>query len=323
MKMKLFASLLSALFLLAAPAAAHSPPQEQGLQFVDTTGDFDRVWNETKDLPDGERVAAFKMKFARVLPGFYDEKRVADFIAPGHYDQMILKGLKAYPERRDGIRRVSRQFAALVAPARHEFETYFGKMLVYPPIYLVVCFGEFDGGTRDLADGTHLMFGADVIDQIYKADTPIKPLVEHELFHLMHGRTFADCDPLWCSLWKEGLATYVASTFNPGASDAALGLTIPQPIRPAVEARRNEAICAVRARLTSTRPDDYASLFYGNRKVPDFPARMGYYVGLLVVTEAGKTRSPRELAALSPEQVQPLVERTLAGMADCTRGERG
>ena len=184
-----------------------------------------------------------------MLPGFYDEKRVADFIAPGHYDEMILKGLKTYPERRDGIRRVSRQFATLVAPARHEFETYFGKMRNYPPIYLVVSFGEFDGGTRDLADGTHLMFGADVIDQIYKADTPIKPLVEHELFHLMHRRTFPDCDPVWCNLWEEGLATYVASTFNPGASDAALGLTIPQPIRPAVEARRNEAICAVRARL--------------------------------------------------------------------------
>jgi hypothetical protein len=322
--MKALVFLLAAFVSLAAAPPLQAQQSALGeLRFVDTTGDFDRLWNETKDLPDAERVAAFKAKFARILPGFYDEKRVADFIAPGHYDEMILKGLKAYPERRDGIRRVSQQFATLVAPARHEFETYFGKMRGYPPIYLVVSFGEFDGGTRDLADGTHLMFGADVIDQIYEADTPIKPLVEHELFHLMHRRTFPDCDPVWCNLWEEGLATYVASTFNPGASDAALGLTIPQPIRPAVEARRNEAICAVRARLNSTRPDDYASLFYGNRKVADFPARMGYYVGLLVVSEAGKTRSPRELAVLSPDAVQPLVERTLAGMADCTRGERG
>jgi hypothetical protein len=29
----------------------------------------------------------------------------------------------------------------------------------YPPVYLVHSFGEFDGGTRSLPQGTRLMFG--------------------------------------------------------------------------------------------------------------------------------------------------------------------
>lgn len=316
--MKFLGLIALALALIGAAPAPHRPhSRAAGLRFVDLTGDFDRIWTETKNLPDQRRVEAFKARFARVLPGFYSEKRVSDFITPQHYDEMILKGLKHYPEHRAGIRRVSREFTSLVTPARREFETYFGAMHGYPPIYLVVSFGEFDGGTRDLADGTHLMFGADVIDQIYKHDTPIKPLVEHELFHLMHHRTFPDCDPVWCNLWEEGLATYVASKFNPRASDAALGLTIPQPIRPAVEARRTDAICAVRERLNSTKPDDYASLFYGNKHVAGFPPRMGYYVGLLVVSEAGKTRSLKQLAAVSPDEAHRVVESTLASLADC------
>lgn len=313
--MRIVALITLALALMgAAPAPRHRG--HQGLRFVDTTQDFEHIWNETNDLPDNRRVEAFEAKFARVLPGFYSAKRVSDFITPERYHEMILKGLKEYPQHRAGIRRVSRQFTTLVAPARREFETYFGPMRGYPAIYLVNSFGEFDGGTRELGDGVHLMFGADMIDRLYQG-TPVKPLVEHELFHLMHHRTFPDCEPVWCNLWEEGLATYVASKFNPGASDAALGLTVPAPIRPAVEARRKEAVCAVRERLNSTNPDDYSSLFYGNKKISGFPARMGYYVGLLVVSDAGKTRTLKQLAALTPREAHGLVEQSLAHMADC------
>jgi uncharacterized protein YjaZ len=190
----------------------------------------------------------------------------------------------------------------------------------YPPIYLVVSFGEFDGGTRDLADGSHLMFGADVIDQIYKS-TPIKPFIEHELFHLMHHRKFPECKTVWCNLWEEGLATYVASKLNPGADDIALSLTIPQPIRPAVEAKKTEAVCAVRSLLDSDKPDDYASLFYGSKSIAGFPPRMGYYIGFLVAQDIGQHRNLKQLAALTPKQVEPLVSQSLERMASCTSAE--
>jgi hypothetical protein len=316
----LFFATLVCCSLLASGAQAKPShkPAANGLKFVDLTDDFDRVWVETKDVPDEKRVQAFQARFAKILPGFYAADRVKDWMPPEKYHEFVLKGLKAYPEQRAGIRMVSAQFGNLVAPARKQFESVFGPMRGYPPIYLVVSFGEFDGGTRDLPEGNRLMFGADMIDRLYKT-TPIKPFVEHELFHLMHHRTFPECDPVWCNLWEEGLATYVASTLNPGASDAALGLVFPAPLRPAVEAHRQEAICAVRERLDSKDPKDYGPLFMGGGTPlsANLPRRFGYYVGLLVVTQAGRTRGLKQLAALKPDEVRPLVGSILDHMASC------
>ena len=318
--MKLLALVALSLALMgAAPAAHKRHPATDGLKFVDLITAFDRIWNETKDLPDDQRVATFEAKFAKVLPGFYSAERTKDYQTPEQHRKQVLRGLKAYPERRAGIMRVSRQFQSLVAPAKKQFESVFGPMRGYPPIYLVDSFREFDGGTRDLPEGNRLLFGADMIDELYSGK-PIKPFIEHELFHLMHHRTFPECDPVWCNLWEEGLATYVASTLNPGASDQALGLTMPVPLRPAVEAHKQEAICAVRARLESKDPKDYGPLFMGGGAPlsPNLPRRFGYYVGLLVVTDVGQHRTLKQLAALSPDQAHKLVTESLSRMADCS-----
>ena len=156
---------LLALIGMAVGLVGAAPPSRTSrkgtLKFVDTTGDFDRIWNATKDLPDTKRVEAFEAAFAKVLPGFYEADRVKDYIDASKYHALVLGGLKDYPRRRGGIQRVSRQFSSLVAPAQRQFEFVFGPMHGYPPIYLVDSFGEFDGGTRDLAEGNRLMFGAD------------------------------------------------------------------------------------------------------------------------------------------------------------------
>jgi hypothetical protein len=316
--MKLLALVGMSLVLIGATPAAHKHAPANELKFVDLIPAFDRIWNETKGLPDDKRVDAFEAKFAKVLPGFYSAERTKDYQTPEQHHNQVLRGLKQYPEKRAGIMRVSRQFQSLVAPAKRQFESVFGPMRGYPSIYLVDSFGEFDGGTRDLPEGNRLMFGADMIDFLYKGK-PIKPFIEHELFHLMHHRTFPECDPVWCNLWEEGLATYVASTLNPGASDEALGLTIPAPLRPAVEAHKQEAICAVRARLESKDPKDYGPLFMGGGQPlsPNLPRRFAYYVGLLVVTDAGKTRTLKQLAALTPDQAHTVVRETLERMATC------
>jgi hypothetical protein len=311
--------------LIAAPAAAQAPAAPaQDLVFLDYLEDFSAVWQQTSKLPDAERATAFRTAFAKILPGFYDPERVKDFIPPDRYNELILKGLKQYPEKRAGIERVQRNFAELARPARREFEAMFGPMRGYPAVLIVHSFGEFDGGTRELADGMHLMFGADMIAELYN-DRPIKPFVQHELFHLLHSRTFPDCDAIYCNLWQEGLATYVSATLNPGADDAALGMTIPAPIRPAVEANKAGAICAVRERLDSDKPDDYAPLFYGNRKLEGFPARMGYYIGYLVAQDIARTHDLKQMAAMTPAQVRPLIVQSLDAMANCAgmKTERG
>jgi hypothetical protein len=286
------------------------------LQLIDLTDDFARIYDRDSTLPDAQRVARFKLEFATLLPGFYDEERLE--VSAEKYDAHLLRHLRGFSEKRPGVERVARDFASLLEPAQQSFEKEFGPMTGYPPIYLVYSMNEFDGGTRDLPEGTRLLFGADVIDRIYKT-VPIQPFFHHELFHLMHNRTFKECDQVWCAVWTEGLATYVAAKLNPGIDDTGLLLTSPRPLRPAVEANKAEAVCAVVARLGSTSNDDYKPLFMGGNEglSPRLPPRFGYYVGYLVAQDLGRTRTLKELAALGHSEARPLIEQSLRGMANC------
>lgn len=318
MKSVIAAAALLLGFVSSAPATAQP---KDGLQLVDYTDEFAQVWDATAALPDAQRTARFKADFAKILPGFYDHKRIRG-ATEAQYDERLLKRLKAYPEQRAGIARVSNEFAQLMAPAQASFEREFGPMIGYPPVLLVNSLEEFDGGTRTLEGKSYLMFGADMIDRLYKT-TPIQPFFHHELFHLYHGRTFEDCEPIWCNLWSEGLAVHVAKTLNPDANDASLLLTFPVPLRAAVEKDRRGAICSVVAKLDSTKDEDYPPLFQG-RPNPGaaFPPRYGYYVGFLVAQDLGRTRSLKQLAALKAAEVRPLIEASLRGMADCPKDQR-
>jgi hypothetical protein len=145
------------------------------------------------------------------------------------------------------------------------------------------------------------------------------PFFHHELFHVIHEPRFGECKQVWCSLWEEGLATYVAWTLNPQAGDSALMLDQPAPIRPAVDANLAGAVCAAKPLLSSEKEEDYRPLFYGDSHLPGFPARMGYYLGYLVAADLGKTRTLKELAALKPAEVKPLIDQSLERMASCPR----
>ncbi len=312
---------LPGLLALALSACSTMAPVErpgqaaQNLQLIDLTDDAIQTWERSAALPDAGRVAAFKAHFATILPGFYSHERLR-LPGPERYDARLLERLRALPGERAGIEEVSRRFASMLAPAQASFERALGPMRGYPPIYLVHSFGEFDGGMRTLPGGTFLMFGADMIARFHLRHD-IRPFFHHELFHLYHNRSFAGCDAIWCGLWTEGLATYVASRLNPDASDAELLLTVPEPIRAEVDANRQEAICAVASRLDSTEPADSRALFSFRRLNPRLPPRFGYYVGYLMATELGRTRSLRELAAMNGDQIRALLRQTLGNLATC------
>lgn len=297
--------------LMAGTAAASPAPDPNSLRLVDLTSEFDKVALETVGMDDQARVAAFEKAMTPLAEGFYARSR-----KPDRYDSRVLKNLAAYPDQRAAILDVSRQFSALLAPARKSFEASFGRVESTQPMYLLHSLGEMDGGTRDLNGKETLIFGADVIARIH-AGHDMTPFFHHELFHVWHEPRFGECEPLWCSLWEEGLATYVAGKLNPDAGDAALLLDEPAPIRPAVDANRTAAVCAVKPLLDSTKEEEYASLFYGSSHLPGFPARMGYYIGYLVAADLGQTRSLRELGMLKPAEVRPLIDKALATLAKC------
>ena len=316
---KSFLPLLAAAALSACAGDSADPPEtasvSRPLELVDLVDDFAAFQAGSEDQADTARVAAFKAFFASRLPGFYSNERVT---YPG-YDEAILKALKSWPEQRAAIERVRDRFAVALAPAQASFEAEFGPMTGYPPILLVHSLGEFDGGTRDLPGGNRLMFGADVIARVH-GERDIRPFFHHELFHLLHGRSFDACDAIWCSLWSEGLATYVASRLNPGATDDQLLLTQPVPLRAAVEKDRAAALCPVLATLDSTADEDRRRLFNGRPSSGPLPPRAGYYIGLVVAAEIGRDRPLKTLAAMRGEEVRPLIETSLRRLAGVCAG---
>jgi hypothetical protein len=303
--------LLSASMLAGVAATAAPPPAADSLRLVDLTSEFDKVAAETASMDDPAKIAAFEKAMTPLAQGFYARSR-----KPERYDARILKNLAAYPAKRDKILAVSKQFSALLAPARASFEKAFGPVRSEQPVYLLHSLGEMDGGTRDLEGKATLIFGADGIVSYHDGQN-LTPLFHHELFHLSHEKAFGECKPVWCSLWEEGLATYVAASLNPDAGDAALMLDLPKPIRPAVDADRKGAVCAVRAIIDSKEEKDYASLFYGDSSVPGWPSRMGYYVGYLAMADLGKTHSLKQLADMPQAEARIALEGALGRLADC------
>ena len=303
--------LLYAVLVFAAPA--HAQRRAVALTLVDLTDEFDAFWESSRSLGDAERSAAFRARMDSLLPGFYAPRGGRD---AARYDTHVAQALTGYPEQREGVREVSRRFSTLFAPALTSFERTFGRFREPQPIFLVHSLGEMDGGTRELPRGVTLIFGADMIARYHLAHD-IRPFFHHELFHLRHFRTFRECEAVWCNLWSEGLATYVAKRLNPAASEAELLLTAPEPIPAAVEANRAEAVCAVVARLDSAREEDLRALFSFRRLNERLPPRFGYYVGYLAAQELGRSRSLRELAAMTNAQVMPELERVLRRMAAC------
>jgi hypothetical protein len=94
-------------------------------------------------------------------------------------------------------------------------------------------------------------------------------------------------------------------------------LTIPVPIRPAVDPRLAEAMCALRARMESTAQPDYAEFFNFRMAKSDFPSRFGYYLGLLIAAKIGNDVPIAKLVKLPNAKVRPLIDKAIASYGPC------
>ena len=303
--------LLSVVAALALMGAAPAPR----LQVTDLVGEFDKVLDRTASKPPAEQAQAVRQHFARLLPGFYDPKRLG---APeAAYNTRLEAEIVRYrKQNRTKAAAVRQRFNRMIEPAVAHFERTFGPLPTDRPVYLVISLGEFDGATRSLPGlGDVLLFGADAIAE-YHGDSDARAFVQHELFHLYHGKRFTGCEQAWCSLWQEGLATHVAASLNPKASDSDLLLTIPEPIRPALAKHRTEAVCAVLQRLDTT--DHNGALFSSRRLSPNLPPRFGYLVGAWVAEDLGRTHSLQQLAKLDGPPLRTMIEQSLRRMAPCS-----
>ncbi len=301
---------IAALTASAAPAAAK--PAKPAI--VDLTTDYTRFYHASRKQPRLAQAAAFKRLMARKFPGFYTETR---FGAPAaEYDEIVAKSFDAFPKIEARFTARAAALGPAFAAAISDFHRTFPEAGALPPTYLVHSLGEMDGGTREIGGRTVLVFGADVIARVHREGANERPFFEHELFHTYHEPRFAGCKPVWCALWEEGLATYVADQLNPGATEDEL--LLPMAMRQQIDANRAMAACAVLQRAMSEDPHDYSALFNGGRNLPGLPERAGYYVGYLIAQRLGEGLSLQELARWDQATARPRVLAELGKLApDC------
>ena len=313
--MRLASSILAACALAACQTTAPQPSAAEApfYTLVDLTDDYTAFFDRTAGMETAARVAAFRAEFNAKMPGYYDPARF-DNITPEQYDQRVARSFETFPAIRERYARTTSSFEVSMAPARESFRAAFPDVRPVGDIYFVHSLGEMDGGTREIEGTRYLVFGADVMARVYEPGG-ITPFFHHELFHFYHKAYFTDCDVFWCSLWGEGLATYVSEQLNPGADDHSMLLSTPRPIRPEVEANLAYAVCETRARLDSDSMDDYRPFFFGGHNLEGLPPRSGYYIGYLVAKEAGRTRTVQQLAHLSAAEARPIVEAALNALA--------
>ena len=292
---------------LSLGASAQPPP----VTFTDYATQFDDLEAHTEGMPSGQRVAQFLTTFNALAPGLYVDKDLTRLV------RRIDKALTDFPSIRPAYRDVESRFPEALEIAVEHFRKVFPDFVPPIPIYLVHSLGTRDGGAAQVGAIHAMLFGVDMIARLHNDDS-LQPFLDHELFHLEHARYFNDCDQLWCPLWQEGLATFAASTMNPGSTDHQLLLDVPNPIRAETDAHWSEALCWIASRFDDTDDKDIGDAFTGGSHPPEFPARFGYYVGLRVAEEAAGSRELPALARLNLQQARPVVARSLGSLIEAT-----
>ncbi len=160
-------------------------------------------------------------------------------------------------------------------------------------------------------DSPALLFGVDVIARIHPQDE-LGAFFDHELFHMYHrqitGMGGGRGDPLYRALWEEGLATYVSGVLNPRVSESAI-LGRPKDLAARAKPQLPQIARELLQNMDSTSPDLYQTCFLGNSARKDIPPRSGYYVGLLIARELGKSHNLQQLAEMNGESLRLTIRR--------------
>lgn len=303
---------LSALFFSAA-ACAHAGDAPGVHNIAQSFADF---YDANKDKPDAEQLAAFKRDVASGYPAFYGVERYKGEMTQAQKDQHILKTIKAFPAIREDYLRKTRQFETELPRYIASFKAWFPDFQPTRETWVLHSLGEMDGGTRTIDGKDVLIFGIDGMVR-YHGKGNESAFFHHELFHTYHDKAMAACngdeEPMWASLWQEGLATYVSHAMNPAANDTELLLTFPDNMAERTRKVLPAAFADLEQSLDTRDRSAYRKLFTtGGKATGELPARRGYYLGYLVAQEAARHRSVQELAKLDCHGARALVTATVA-----------
>jgi len=270
-------------------------------------------------VPPVDQVQAFRHSVIARYPYLYAQQ-VLTLSAGQDIDALILTSLAS--ARRSQAR------TELVTRLRHLVErtqASFAKLNGFRcdfPIYLTDSLGQFDGAGRIVDGRRSLVLGVDTLDA-EQDRISLRVFLAHEIFHRYHfmvggfSDDAADRQPLWRTLWAEGLATYASRTLNPGAT-IGQALMLPTDLAKRAAPLTPQIAADMLSHLDEVNPDVYRTYFtYGNKAVTarGLPWRSGYYVGYLVAARLARRHTLSALAHLPPRRVHMMVRVALQTLA--------
>lgn len=309
------------------PPVAAAPQAPRSYQIIDATGAYLAFLEKMPSVPPEARLSAFKSEVVGAHPELFH----ADVIGQdptskdAHLDERLREYLPSLADRTPGIQRMARELRGTLGEQDATFRRAFPDMKWKGTVYFTASIDAFDGAIREVRQPSgvsepSLLFGIDKIVKLYGTEARVGPLFHHELFHCYH----LDVNPSMKSteeshgmlepLWSEGLAVYVASRLNPGATNREL--TLSDEMVEAASRQLKPIAAEIRTQLDNTSEATYRDFFLGAGKRTDLPKRVAYYVGYRVaqVLATRHQDSLQELARLRRPELRAEVDEALAAL---------
>lgn len=293
---------------------ASSAPRagKDSLNVIDMMPAFWQFWQKAETADDDARVKLFRetviAPHQSIFEGFTGTQTDADLAG------YIKKVQRLLPR----MHKLSDRFLADFLNYRQSFSKAFPDMKTDTTICFMPNFGVTDAGTGNLDGKSYLVFGIDTIAAQHGEDANLATLFHHELFHVYHAQQHPEWQqknrskgeiPLYWLLWSEGLATYVSRVLNPeaGLEQVLLSKTLAKEADPQLARLAKD----VREHLLTTSTDYMFDYLSASPRRQEIPPRAGYYIGMLIAQEMGRTRSPARLARLGGDDLLRQMRRAL------------
>lgn len=312
---------LVALNACAAPKKSSTNPKpggEQSSLVLEVDNLLPAFWewlSTVEGRQPHEQAQAFWTGFAPRYPLIYNDT----VLGPSYREEkrrmeQTERFFQKLPEFLLRMRTIGDGIEATLSTKFEAFRGRFDDVAWRGPAHVVPSLLSFDGGTRPIEGKTHLLFGADGIAMWHHEDD-FCAFFSHEYFHIYHSQFFPEStgnerDPLWRSLWAEGLASFVSEALCPEANEAEILMSA--SLANAAREHFSKIVGELKEHLDSKDEERYWRYFGG--KAEDIPRRSAYYVGLLLARDAGNGRTLRELATLPTDVTRQLIVDGLAGL---------
>jgi hypothetical protein len=290
----------------AMPLALHLPPARAATQggAIDLMPDFWRAYDAGRSGPAPARAARLHREFFSRHEATY---RLAGMKPPD--EPAVARWLERFDTIAQDTRALHGRFERELSRHRTTFRAALPDFdPLRSPVYLLPSMDRFDAHLEPQPDGLPLFFAPDGIARYHGAAADLSVLFMHEMFHCYQGQLNAGMaqdpqPPVYVNLWIEGGATYASEQLNPRAPLLHVLLDDEVLLREGPHAAARVA-AAMLDRIDATDDATLNGFFSMGTTSANWPARAGYYVGLLAARDWARTMSLQQLAAMPREQVR-------------------